>query len=106
MRLRAPSVLCALAASTLAACGSSAAYGCTNQTCRATFQGTGEQDLSNALGPGGTVEFVDVEDETVTARVAGKEAMLAKGRRQRVGRFDVTLTEVDGEDITLRIVGR
>jgi hypothetical protein len=35
----------------------------------------------------------------------GTNAKLIKGRQQRVAGFDVTLTQVDGEDVTLRVVG-
>ncbi len=104
MRIRL--ALAALTASSLAACGSSSAYSCTNRTCKVTFQGTGDQDLSSALGPGGTVEFVDADGETVTVRIAGKQATLVKGARRRVGAFAVTATKVDGKDVALRVVGR
>jgi len=98
--------LATLAAASVAACGSSSAYSCTNRTCKVTFHGTGKQDLSSALGPGGTVEFVSVDGETATVRIAGKQATLAKGAERRVGAFAVTATKVDGRDVALRVVGR
>jgi hypothetical protein len=90
----------------LAACGGGGnAFGCTGETCKAVFDGPGEQDLSSALGSGATVEVVTVDAGSVTAHIAGKDAKLVKGEAQRVAGYRVTLTEVDGEDVTLRVVG-
>jgi hypothetical protein len=39
--------------------------------------------------------------------VAGREARLRPGEApQRVGAYDVSLTEVSGEDVSVRVVGR
>ena len=80
-------------------------FGCTGETCKAEFDGPGEQDLSSELGDGATVEVVTVDGDSVTARIAGADAKLVKGEAQRVAGYRVTLTEVDGEDVTLRVVG-
>ncbi len=91
----------------LAGCGSgseASGFGCTGRTCKANFQGPGEQDLSSELGAGATVA---VETESVTARVAGRDVKLVKGEApQRVGAYDVSLIEVSGEDVSVRVVGR
>jgi hypothetical protein len=99
-------LLSTLAVLFIAACGGGgSAYGCTVRTCTASFEGPGEQDLSSALGSGATVEVVTVDGSSATARVAGKDAKLVKGEPQTVGGYEVTLTEVDGEDVKLRVVG-
>lgn len=78
-------------------------FGCQGRMCTASFQGPGEQDLSSKLGEGATVEVVTVDGESATVKIAGTDAKLVKGQAQRVGGFEVTLTEADGEDVTLRI---
>jgi hypothetical protein len=109
MRLRRShglALLCTLAVLPLAACGGGVGgFGCNGRTCTASFEGPGEQDLSSALGSGATVEVVTVDGSSATARIAGKDAKLVKGEMQRVAGYEVTLTEVDGEDVKLRIVG-
>lgn len=94
----------------LAGCGSGSeesGFGCTGRTCKASFQGPGEQDLSSKLGSGATVAVETVDGDSVTARVAGREVKLVKGEApQRAGAYDVSLTEVSGEDVSLRVVGR
>ena len=101
-------LLCALALLALGACGGGDGdgYGCTGSTCRATFEGPGEQDLSSDLGDGATVEVVTVDQGSVTARIAGKDAKLVTNEEQRVGSYDVTLRKIDGDNVTLRVVGR
>ena len=48
-----------------------------------------------------------VDGDSVTARLAGRDVKLVKGDApQRVGAYDVSLTEVSGEDVSLRVVGR
>ena len=42
----------------------------------------------------------------MTARIAGKDAKLVKDEAQRVAGYRVTLTELDDEQVTLRVVGR
>jgi hypothetical protein len=91
----------------LAGCGGGGnGFGCQGRTCTASFQGPGEQDLSSELGPGATVEVETVDDDSVTARVGGRDVKLLKGEKQAVGAYDVTLTEISGDDVTLRVVGR
>jgi hypothetical protein len=109
MRLRRRlALLGALAVLPLAACGGGGGdgFGCTGDTCKASFQGPGEQDLSSDLGDGANIEVVTVDGDSVTARIAGQDAKLVKNEAQRVAGYRVTLTEVDGEDVTLRVVGR
>jgi len=36
-------------------------------------------------------------------QIAGKDAKLVKGESQRVAGYEAALTEVDGEDVTLRV---
>ncbi len=94
-----------VAALSLASCDDGGdGFGCTGATCRATFQGTGEQDLSSRLGKGATVEVVSVADAAAIVRVAGREATLEQDEPKRIGRFEVTLSSIDGDDVTLRIV--
>jgi hypothetical protein len=100
-------LLSALGALSLSACGGGGdGFGCTGHTCKASFQGPGEQDLSSNLGSGAKVEVVTVDGSSVTARIAGKDAKLVKDEAQRVGGYTVTLTEADGENVSLRVVGR
>jgi len=101
------SLLCALAVLTLVACGGGGGdgFGCTGSTCTASFQGPGEQDLSEELGAGATVELLTVGAGSATVRVAGRKARLVKNRERSVAGYMVTLTEVDGEDVALRIAG-
>lgn len=48
-----------------------------------------------------------IADQTVAVRVAGRDAKLVPGERvSRLGRFDVTLTKVSGDDVDLRVVTR
>ena len=96
-----------LAVLSLVGCGGGGGdgFGCTGRTCTATFQGAGEQDLSSSLGDDATVEVLTLDVDSVTARIAAQDVTLAKGRTQRVAGYDVTLTTVDGEDVSLRIVG-
>ena len=103
------SLLCALAVLTLVACGGGGGggdgFGCTGSTCTASFQGPGEQDLSEELGAGATVELLTVGAGSATVRVAGRKARLVKNRERSVAGYMVTLTEADGEDVALRITG-
>lgn len=89
-----------------AGCGGDG-FGCTGRSCTASFQeGPGEQDLSSKLGQGATVEVITVDGSSATVKIAGKDAKLVKGERQSVAGYDVTLSEVDGQDVTVRIVGQ
>jgi len=94
----------------LAGCGSDPGgdgFGCTGRTCTVSFQGPGEQDLSSELGAGATVAVETVDAAFVTAHVAGRDARLRPGEApQRVGAYDVSLTEVSGEDVSVRVVKR
>ncbi len=96
-------LFCILAAMPLFACGQSYSYACTGRVCTASFEGPGEQDLSDAHGP--TVEVVTIDDgASVTIRVDGKNAKLVKGKPRPVEGYVLTLTKLEGEDVTLRIV--
>lgn len=92
----------------LAGCGGAGGngYGCTGHTCTASFQGPGEQDMSPNLGKGATVRVVTIDGSSATVRVAGKDAKLVKDEPQRVAGYEVTLTKADGDDVTLRVVGK
>jgi len=100
-------LLCVLVALALTACGGGGGdgFGCQGRSCTASFQGPGEQDLSSKLGSGATVRVVTVHSSSANAQVAGKDAKLVKDEPQQVAGYEVTLTEVDGEDVTLRING-
>jgi hypothetical protein len=100
-------LLCCLTACALSACDSAGGdgYGCQGRTCTASFQGPGEQDLSSKLGKGATVQVVTVDGSSATVRIAGQDAKLVTDQPQRVAGYEVTLTDIDGEDVTLRIVG-
>lgn len=87
----------------LVACGRSYSYACTDRECTASFEGPGEQDLSDARGP--TVEVVRVDAPTsVTVRVDGTDARLVEDRPRRVRGYVLTLTKLDGENVMLRII--
>ena len=108
MRLRRGlALLGALVVLPLAACGSGGdGFGCTGKTCKASFDGPGEQDLSSELGAGATVEVVTVDAGSVTARIAGQDAKLVQDEAQQVAGYRVTLTELDDEQVALRVVGK
>lgn len=110
MRRRRLLCLLVAVAATFAGCGDDdggSGFGCTGQVCKVSFQGPGKQDLSSQLGKGATVEVVGIADQTVAVRVAGRDAKLVPGERvSRLGRFDVTLTKVSGDDVDLRVVTR
>lgn len=94
---------CILAAIPLVACGRSYSYACTDRVCTASFEGPGEQDLSDARGP--TVEVVTINDgPSVTVRVDGKDARLLEDQPLPIGGYVLTLTKLDGENVMLRIV--
>ena len=96
-------LFCILAAMALVACGRSFSYACTDRVCTASFEGPGEQDLSDSRGP--TVEVVRIGDPpSVTVSVDGKDARLFEDRPRRVGGYVLTLTNLDGENVMLRIV--
>jgi len=97
----------AIAVTAIAACGDDGGdgFGCQGHRCTASFQGPGKQDLSSKLGKGATVQIVTVDGPSATVRIAGMDAKLVKDESQRVAGYQVTLTEVDGKDVTLRIVG-
>lgn len=101
-------LLCIVAVMPLAACGGDDidgdGFGCTGHTCKATFDGPGKQDLSSELGPGATVQITNVDKNSVIGLVAGQNVKLIENDPQRVGDYRVTLTEVDGEHVTLRVV--
>ena len=50
----------------LVACGQTYSYVCDERTCLASFEGPGEQDLSDARGP--TVEVVTIDDGPCVSR--------------------------------------
>ena len=50
--------------------------------------------------------MVTVDQGSVTARIAGKDAKLVTDEEQRVGSYDVTLRKIEGDKVTLRVVGR
>lgn len=106
MALRQPlALLGVLAALLVAGCGGGGGdgFGCQGRSCTASFQGPGEQDLSSKLGSGAMVRVVTVDGSSATVQIAGKDAKLVKGESQRVAGYEVALTEVDGEDVTLRV---
>jgi hypothetical protein len=96
-----------LALLSFAACGGGGGDGfaCTGETCKASFDGPGEQDLSSELGAGATVKVVTIDAGSVTARIARRDAKLVTDEAQPVAGYRVTLTELDGEQVTLRVVG-
>lgn len=100
-------LLCTLAVLPLAACGGGGGdgFGCSGRSCTASFQGPGEQDLSSKLGKGATVSVETIDGRSVTGRIAGKDVKLVTDELQRVEGYDVTLTDVDGEDVSIRVVG-
>ena len=94
-------LFCVLAALPLVACGRSYSYACTERECTASFEGAGEQDLSEARGP--IVEVVRINDPTsVTVRIDGKDARLVEKQPRRVQSYVLTLTNLDGENVMLR----
>lgn len=98
-------LLCIVVVALLAACGGDGdGFGCTGHTCKATFDGPGKQDLSSELGSGATVQITNVDEKSVIGLVGGQNVKLVENDPQRVGDYRVTLTEVDGEHVTLRVV--
>ena len=99
-------VAAALLALAAAGCGDDdgeGGFGCTGSVCKVSFHGAGEQDLSSRLGDGATVAVEAIAEDTVIVRVAGREAKLERDKPRQVGRYDVTLTRVDGDDVDLRV---
>src|SRR4051812_2501143 len=96
----------ALAALALSACGGpgGSGYGCTGNTCTATFDGTGTQDLSSELGDGAKIEVRDITGNTVNVVAQGTEHNLKAGSTERFGSLKITLEAADGESATLKVV--
>jgi hypothetical protein len=96
---------CIVAATALSACGRTYSYHCTEQGCTASFQGPGELDLADARGP--LIEVAGIGDgPSVTVRVDGTNATLLEDKPRRVEQWVLTLTGLQGENVTLRIVRR
>lgn len=89
----------------LAGCGGSAdsGYGCTGDTCTASFDGPGSQDLSHELGSGSRVEIKSVEGMAVAVAVGDDKRTLRRGQRATLGHVLVRVTEVDGSKVKLRL---
>lgn len=89
----------------LLACGRSYSYRCVERACTASFEGPGEQDLSDTRGP--IVEVVTIDDgASVSVRVDGKDAKLVEDEPRPVGGYVLTLTKLEGENVTLHIAPR
>jgi len=103
----AAALLTTLLAVALSGCGGAGGDGfsCQGRSCTASFQGAGEQDLSSELGTGATVRVETIDGRSATVEIAGKDAKLIRGEAQRIAGYAVTLTEVEGQDVTVRIVG-
>ncbi len=83
---RAVALLGCMSSLSIAACGAGGdGFACTGSTCKASFQGTGEQDLSSLLGEGATVEIRSVADAAAVVRVAGREATIERTSRSASG---------------------
>lgn len=95
-----------LSAAAVAACGSvgGSGYGCQGNTCTATFQGTGSQDLSSQLGNGAKLDLRDIDGNTANLRANGTEHNFKVGETQSFGRLRVTLQKVDGDSATFKVV--
>lgn len=95
-----------LAVTALGACGpGGSGYGCTGQTCKATFDGSGSLDMSDQLGRGATVKVSDIRPGAVTVGVDGARATVVRGWPVQVGRLRITLRGVEGNRVTLRVLG-
>jgi hypothetical protein len=96
----------ALAATALAGCGGpgGSGYGCQGNSCTATFDGTGSQDLSSELGGDANVEVRDINGDTVSVEAAGQEHNLKVGDTQSFGPLEITLESADGDSASLRVV--
>lgn len=107
-RLHCLALLCVIATVAVLGCGGGGGdgFGCQGRSCTASFQGPGEQDLSSELGAGATIRVERVAGQSATVQIAGEDAKLIKDEPQRVAGYEITLTEVDGDDTTLRIVGQ
>jgi len=103
MTIRRPLAL-ALLGLVAAACGSSSGYGCTNDTCKATFNGNGSQDMSDSLGPGTHVAVRRIDKGAADVSVEGQSHTLRLGRPAQIGALRVTLQKADGDTATLRVV--
>lgn len=87
----------------VAGCGSSSAHSCTNDTCKVTFDGTGDQEL-DALSR--TVAFEGVDGGKARVRFGAADLELAQGDAAVADGYRVAATKVDGDSITLRIEPR
>lgn len=98
----------AFTAAAVAACGGvgGSGYGCQGNTCTATFQGTGSQDLSSQLGDGAKLDLRDLNGDTASLRANGTEHNFKVGETQSFGPFRVTLQRVDGDSATFKVVKR
>ncbi len=106
--IRSTLLACALTAAlvpALAACGGAGgdAYGCSGGVCTATFEDSGQQDLSDELGSGATLRLEDVTGDSAVVTVAGRDAKLTKGDQQRVGGYLVKLEQTDGDGATIEL---
>jgi|tagenome__1003787_1003787.scaffolds.fasta_scaffold20353054_3 hypothetical protein len=101
-----PSLAAALVAVLLAGCGGGggSGYGCTGNTCTATFDGTGSQDLRSDLGDDAEIDVRDISGDTVNIAAAGTEHNLKVGETQDFGPLKITLKAADGESATVRVV--
>jgi hypothetical protein len=90
----------------IAGCGGAggSGYGCTGDTCTATFDGTGSQDLSSELGDDAEIDVRDIDGDTVNIAVGGTEHNLKVGDTQGFGPLKITLKAADGDSATVRIV--
>ena len=84
--------------------GSSAGYGCTNSTCKATFHGTGSQDRSGPLGPRAEVSVKRIDTGAADVSAEGRSRTLGVGSPAQMGPLRLTLQRADGDSATLRIV--
>ncbi len=96
----------ALVALALAACGGpgGSGYGCSGNTCTATFDGTGSQDLSSQLGDGAKLDLRDINGDTANMRANGTEHNFKVGETQSFGDLHVTLQQIDGNSATFKVV--
>lgn len=95
----------ALAILVLGGCGpGGSGYGCTGRTCKATFDGAAWLDMSDQLGKGATVKVSDIRASSVLVRGGEASAVAVRGRPLQLGRLRITLQQVNGHRVTLRVV--
>jgi hypothetical protein len=94
-----------LAGLAITACGAGGSgYGCSGNTCTATFDGAASQEMSSELGDGAEVAVSDIGKDSVTVGVGGSTDKLVTGETKMLDPLRITLESIEGESVTLKVV--